>query len=258
MRRIHRWIAGLALAMVSITSHAEGSLISVPTRDGVNTTLFWEAAQNAQATVLLFPGGGGGFGKVEGGRATSSNFLVRSAPYFLAQGFNVAIFGRPDDAAELDFADRIGDKHLADIRKVLDDVKNRSSAPVWLIGTSRGTVSAAAAAIHLQGDIAGLVLTSSVVNYKKPGAVPKQNLAAIKVPVLVLHHAKDACIHCQPHEVPGILRGLKNAPVKKEIVVNGGENPTGDECGALHWHGFIGMEQEAVGIIAAWVRQPAP
>ncbi len=258
MRLVRRWIAVAALAAASLTVHAEGTLIRVPTRDGVNTTLYWEAAADATATVLLFPGGGGGFGKVEGGRATGNNFLVRSAQYFLDQGFNVAIFGRPDDTTELDYADRIADKHLADVRKVLDFVKTRSAMPVWLIGTSRGTVSATAAAIALQGDIEGLVLTSSVVNYRKPGAVPKQNLAAIKVPVLVLHHGKDACAQCQPHEVPGILRGLKNAPVKKQIIVDGGADPTGDECGALHWHGFIGMEREAVGIISAWIRQPAP
>ena len=44
-------------------------------------------------TVLLFPGGGGVFGKVEDGRATSNNFLVRSMSYFSANEFNVAIFG---------------------------------------------------------------------------------------------------------------------------------------------------------------------
>ena len=258
MRLVLRWIAVAALAAASITARADGTLIKVPTRDGVNTSLYWEEAVDAKATVLLFPGGGGGFGKVEEGRATGQNFLVRSARYFVGHGFNVAIFGRPDDATELDHADRIADPHLMDVRKVLDFVKTRSAAPVWLVGTSRGTVSATAAAIHLQGDIQGLVLTSSVVGYRKPGAVPKQNLSAIEVPVLVLHHSKDACIHCQPHEVPGILRGLKNAPVKKQIILDGGDNPSGDECAALHWHGFVGMEREAVGIISAWIKQPAP
>lgn len=104
--------------------------------------------------------------------------------------------------------------------------------------------------------MAGVVLTSSVVSYKKPGAVPKQELDRIKVPVLVLHHAKDACPWCQPHEVPPILRGLKNAPIKKEIMVSGGENPTGNVCEALHWHGFIGAEREAVDLIANWIKNP--
>ena len=125
-----------------------------------------------------------------------------------------------------------------------------------MVGTSRGTVSVTAAAIDMPDAMAGMVLTSSVVSYKKPGAVPKQDLERIKVPVLVLHHTKDACQWCLPHEVPAILRGLKNAQTKKEIMVNGGENPTGNACEALHWHGFIGMEREAVDLVANWIKAP--
>lgn len=57
--------------------------------------------------------------------------------------------------------------------------------------------------------IAGLVLTSSVVRYATPGAVPRQDLKAITLPVLV-YHAKDACKHCQASEAPNIIKGLSN------------------------------------------------
>lgn len=250
-----RWMV-VALAMGVPTAWAEGSLFRVPTRDGVTTTVFWERVPHAKATVLLFPGGGGGFGPVDAGRATGNNFLVRSAPFFVASGFNVAIFGRPSDSDDLDYADRISDAHLSDVREVLSFVKARSDAPVWLIGTSRGTVSATAAAIRLQGEVAGLVLSSSVVSYKKPGAIPTQDLAAIRVPVLVVHHARDACGVCAPHEVPAVLRGLKNAPVKKLAMVNGGAGPSGDPCSAFHWHGFVGVEREAIGLISDWLAKP--
>ena len=245
------------LATTAIAVHAEGTLFKIPTRNGVTTTLFWESAPDAKATVLLFPGGAGGFGKVEAGQATGLNFLVRSEPYFIANGFNVAIFGRPSDSQDLDYADRISETHMADVRKVLEFVKRQADAPVWIVGTSRGTISAAAAAINLPDAMTGVVLTSGVVSYKKPGAVPTQELDRIKVPVLVLHHAKDACPLCQPHEVPAILRGLKNVPMKKEIMVSGGDNPTGNICEALHWHGFIGMEREAVDLIANWIKAPS-
>jgi len=252
-----RLIAVLLLT-IGVAAHAEGTLFKVPTRPDIKTTLFWEPVDGAKATVFLFPGGGGGFGKIVDGKPTSNNFLVRSVPCFLANGFNVAIFGRPSDSEDLDYADRISDTHLLDIRAVLDYVKKQSPAPVWIVGTSRGTVSATAMAINMQDPaIAGLVLTSSVVNYKKPGAVLKQDLSAIKMPTLVLHHSKDACIHCQPHDVPAILRGLKNAPVKKLVFVDGGSNPTGDVCAGQHWHGFIGIEKEAADMISEWIKNPA-
>lgn len=246
----------IALTTLSVIACAEGTLFKVPTRPDVKTTLFWESVEGAKATVFLFPGGGGGFGSVDNGKATSNNFLVRAAQYFVANGFNVAIFGRPSDSDDLDYADRITDTHMTDVSKVLDFVKTKSAAPVWIVGTSRGTVSATAIAIHMQGDIAGLVLTSSVVNYKKPGAVPRQDLAAIKVPMLMLHHSKDACIHCRPDEVPSAFKGFRNAPVKRLVFVDGGSNPTGDVCAGQHWHGFIGMDREAVDLIADWIMNP--
>ena len=89
------------------------------------------------------------------------------------------------------------------------------------------------------------------------GVVPRQDLKAITLPVLVYHHAKDACKHCQASEAPFIIKGLTNAPIKKLMVVDGGANPTGDECAGQHWHGFIGMEHEAVDQIARWIKSPA-
>lgn len=253
MRR--RFLALILLAICA-AANAEGTLWKVPTRPDVKTTLFWESVEGAKATVFLFPGGAGGFGKLEAGKATSRNFLVRSAPYFIANGFNVAIFGRPNDM-ELGWVERTEPAHMTDVRAVLDFVKQKSSAPIWIVGTSRGTVSAAASAISIQDPaIAGLVLTSSVVKYDTPGTVPRQNLSTIKVPVLVYHHAKDGCKHCQAHETSAILKGLSNAPIKKLMIVDGGANPTGDVCAAQHWHGFIGMEKEAVDTISAWMKAP--
>ncbi|MEO5658558.1 MAG: alpha/beta hydrolase [Polaromonas sp.] len=248
----------MAIALGVQPAHA-GELVRVDSsRPNVRINVFWQPAESARATVLMFPGGGGGFGKIQNGWPGSDNFLVRTAPLWVKEGFNVAIFGRPSDLEQLSPEARTSDAHLQDIQATLDWVKKQSAAPVWIVGTSMGTISTTAALIKLDDpQIAGGVLTSSIVNFQVSGAVPKQALETIKRPVLVYHHQNDACKHCQPHEVPAILAGLKNAPIKKLMMVSGGANPSGPDCQALHWHGFIGMEPQAVADISAWIRKPA-
>jgi len=254
------WSA-LFLPPASALAAADGELLQVATRPGVAVPVFWHQRADAVATLVLLPGGAGGIGALDGdGWPGSRNFLVRSGKLFAQQGFNIAMVSRPSDVADMDFGFRVSDAHLQDLHQVLTQLKARSSAPLWLVGTSRGTVSATAAVIAERDPqlIAGLVLTSSVTSYRKQGAVPRQELEKIRIPVLVMHHEKDACSICQPQEVPAIMAGLKNAPVKKQILVNGGSNPSGNPCEAEHWHGYIGMESEAVELIANWIKQPRP
>jgi len=151
-----------------------------------------------------------------------------------------------------------GAEHMEDIRSVVRRLKAETGLPVWLVGTSMGTVSATAAAIALgPQELAGVVLTSSITGRQKPGAVPTQDLAAIRVPVLVMHHARDGCKLCVPAEAANITGWLTSAPARKFLLVDGGGGASGDPCEALHHHGYIGMEQEAVRRIADWIKNPA-
>lgn len=249
-------VAFLGCSMV-FAAQAADTILHIETRAGAKVPFYYMKRDGAVATVILLPGGGGGFGTPVDGQPTSRNFLVRARDYFADAGLNVAVMGRVSDKTDLDYSDRISDEHIQDIKKLVDHLKADASLPVWVVGTSRGTVSATAAAVKFGNtDLAGIVLTSSVVNYKKIGAVPTQDLASIKIPVLVVHHEHDACILCRPYEVPAVIKGLKNAPYKKLVMMNGGSDPTGDPCEAMHFHGFIGMEKEAVSIITDWIKKP--
>lgn len=179
----------------------------------------------------------GGISKLDGsGLPGGRNFLIRSGKLFAAHGFNLA--------------------------QVLRAIRQRSPAPIWLVGTSRGIISATTAAIAKRDSslVAGVVLTSSVTNFKWRGAVPRKALDLITVPapVLVMHHEQDACWVCRPQEAPLILKGLTHAPTKKLLMVNGGSGATGNPCETEHHHGYIGMVQEAVDLIANWVKHPVP
>lgn len=250
-----RALLAIALLAASPVAFAD-EILKLDTRPGVSVSVYTMKRDGAAATLVLLMGGGGNI-NLKGGIPRSNNFLVRTRDYFAAGGFNVAVVDRPSDH-ELDYDFRISPEHIQDLSRVVSHVKKDAGPPVWLVGTSRGTVSAAAAAIAFGNEeLAGMVLTSSVTS-KRTGALPTQKLDAIRIPVLILHHEKDACNVTRPSEVSLITRGLKNAPLKKQTMVSGGANPHGDPCEAMHWHGFIGMEKEAVDIIAAWIKNPKP
>lgn len=254
----------LSLLVTNVPASAEsivvGDVQRIATRDEVSVPIYAYWRSDAVATVVLFSGGGGGYGKIGvDGWPASTNFLVRTGKRWASHPFNVVMVGRPSDGIDLALGSvRTGEKHASDNLAVLKAIRSKSALPIWVVGTSMGTISAAAAAIRdRERLISGVVLTSSVVAYRIPGAVPTQELERIQVPTLVFHHERDACWSCLAHEARNIVGELKNAPIKKAIFVNGGSNPTGDPCEPMHYHGYAGMADEAVDLLAAWIIKPA-
>ncbi|HET7400585.1 MAG TPA: hypothetical protein VFJ62_02360, partial [Usitatibacter sp.] len=250
---VARAAMALALLLAAAVAHGADRLVTLDTRPGVKVSYYWMERPGAPAVLLLLTGGPGGIG-YKNGAPTSENFLVRSRDRFAAAGYDVAIVGKPTDHEDLDLAFRASADHVADLKAVVERLRADTGKPVWLVGTSRGTTSAAAAAIALGDAIAGVVLTSSITQAKGPYAVEDLDLARIRVPVLVMHHKRDKCNATLPSDASLIADGLKNAPVKKLLMVDGGSGARGDPCEPWHWHGYVGMEREAVDAIVAFVK----
>jgi hypothetical protein len=248
-----RFLCTMAILLFAAAACAENDHVeSITTRPGTAVSFYYMKRESAKATLVLLAGGDGGI-DIEDGVPTSKNFLVRSRDYFAANGFNLAIIDKEDGLF------RGSSEHIEDVRRVAAYLRKDAKVPVWLVGTSRGTISATAVATVAGGDeLGGIVLTSSITS-REPGAVPFQKLDAVRVPVLVVHHEWDACKICDPREAEGIIRRLKNAPIKKIVYVKAGATPpSGNPCKALHYHGFIGVEKETADLISAWIKNPAP
>jgi pimeloyl-ACP methyl ester carboxylesterase len=257
MRRdFKRWVLICLAAWSCAMAWAEDKLITVPTRTGVSTTYWWMPRDDAVATVVLFSGGSGGIG-YKNGLPQSGNFLIRSRDEFAQAGLNVALMGNPDDNKKLTPQFRRSAEHGDDVRHVLQDIAIRSKAPVWLVGTSQGTLSAAASAAELGSTVSGVVLTSTVTGQQAGGSVNDIALEKITVPVLIFHHRQDSCRITPAYAAERLIKRLIVAPVKKYIEVDGGKDPFGDPCEAFHYHGFIGMESQAVQQITSWIKGPA-
>ena len=247
------------IAFVALSSAAEDRLVFADTRPGIRVGYWLMERPGASATVMLLPGGEGSIGAAKGQEPRSKNFLVRTREMFAAAGFNVAVIGKPSDKEDMDLAFRASKEHVEDLRVIAENLRTKLGKPVWLVGTSRGSVSAAAAGAALDPPtIAGIVMTSSVTYSRAGPAVPTLALMDVRVPALVMHHKRDACKDCDPREAHLITERLTGAPVKKLLLVEGGGDPTGPVCEPMHYHGYVGMEAEAVKMISDWIKNPAP
>ncbi len=246
----------LVLVMASghslLSAQTTEKMVTLESRESIKISYWWMPNQNAKATVLLLSGGEGGMGYKDG-QPRNGNFLIRSRELFYRNDLNVAILGNPTDKPRLDHQWRVSAQHAQDVSAVIDSIKGISKVPLWLVGTSNGTISATALGIALQEKVQGLVLTASVLTWKIPQAVPRQDVGKISAPVLFYHHKEDSCAGTLAYELKGTFDRFINAKQKKMMVVTGGENPQGDPCQAFHWHGFIGMETQAVNDIASWI-----
>ncbi len=145
-------------------------------------------------------------------------------------------------------------EHAADLKAVIAWLRENAKAPVWLVGTSRGTQSAAYVATELSGPEGpdGVVLTSTILTDDKGRPVPAMALEKIRVPVLVVHHEQDGCSLCAFSEMPALMAKLVNTPRSQLLSFKGGQSK-GDPCEAFAHHGFNGLEPEVVQQVVAWV-----
>lgn len=137
----------------------------------------------------------------------------------------------------------------------------RIKGPVWIIVTSRGTISAANAVARGGRDGAdGLVLTSSLaaaIDMQHSSLERDVDLTHIRVPTLFVGHARDSCRYTEVRDVPMIARKLVNAPKVETRIFEGGDSK-GDPCEAFSHHGYFGIEDEVVDAITIWLKANAP
>jgi pimeloyl-ACP methyl ester carboxylesterase len=254
-------IAGLlgALALASVAPARAGEdLIQLPTRPGV-TQPFWLMTPPGQrvASVILFTGGNGILGSAHRPVLRGRNFLIRSRDKFAAAGFLVASVDAPSDHPEGLDGFRASAEEAQDIAAVIAYLRQKAPVPVWLVGTSMGTISAANVAARLKsGGPDGLVLTSSIVapNRRTAPIDASVDVAAITVPTLFVHNKEDACVICPFDRVPSLMARFTHAAKRELVAVSGGEPPQSEPCDALSRHGYLGIEDEVVNDIARWIK----
>jgi hypothetical protein len=257
-------------------SNAEGKrLITLRSNNGITQKFILVVPENPIGIVILFPGGDGrlkisnllGSPSING---LDANFLVRTYRKFARHNFIVAMVDCPDELYKphgLTYALRGGPQHKWGVGATIDYCKQIANVPVWLIGTSAGTISVANLGISLRNKVDGLVFTSSVTDMTRnesmshfKNGIIDYPLFMIEDPVFIAAHAGDACANTPPSKANMLKAKLVNSP---EIVVKiySGGNPAGagsNICAGRHYHGFYGMEGTVINDIAQFIKAHLP
>lgn len=234
--------------------HAE-EIIQLPSANGATLPYLLSAdlpaaGGTAKTAAILFNGGEGVIGLSEKGiPQPGANFLVRTRSLFVARGIPVALIDVPSDSRGMSDRFRMSQRHFDDIAAVADDLQKRfPGTRLFLIGTSRGTVSAAYAGAALGSRLAGVVLTSSLFNSTRDGSgLAGFDFSDIKVPLLFVHHVDDACRFTPYHAARSLS---EKYPL---ISVKGGKEARSGPCDPFHAHGYFGKEEATVNAIADWM-----
>jgi hypothetical protein len=224
---------------------------AINTREEVKISFIKNTPSNGiRAAAILFAGGDGDIDiDVENKTAGSSNFLVRSRGLFAKYGFLTLT---PDLPSDMDGVknDRGNTDYRTDISFLVKEIRKQTSKPIWLVGTSRGSITVSYHAAAL--DIQGVALTATVTTGRHD-TVFSGYLDKIKVPALIVHHENDQCVSSPAEGVKELMAALINSPKKKLLLFREGESGGSNDCGPISPHGFLGIENKVVGTMSWWM-----
>jgi hypothetical protein len=217
-------------------------------------------AHEGRASVVLMTGGDGLLTLDATGTITTStgNFLIRSADLFLRHGLNVMMAdATPAHPGGLTQAIRLSATHAAELQGFISAAVSRWSKPVWVVGTSNGSISGVTAA-GFQPALAGLkgVVLTSPVTVLNAANQPTFNLyvSRITVPTQVVWHQDDHCTFSPPAGSAALFAAIPSAEKASRMFENGHSVAT-DPCGAFSEHGYAGIEERVVRRIADFVHR---
>ena len=242
----------LALIGLALPLSAQNFATDIPLLSGGSERVLFAAPAAPRAILIMFPGGAGTIEISANRTTTNRNFLVRTLPLWVAQGFAVEIVGSPNGAPLL--GQRHTPAYVAAIGRAVDFARSRANVPIWLLGTSQGSTAAANGAAHLGGQIAGVVLSSSVTRPNRSGeTVFDSDPGSIAVPALIVANQGDTCRVTPPSDAPSVAAALARSP-RKEVIIVASDQIQSDACEAMSPHGYLGIEPAVVQRISDWIR----
>jgi hypothetical protein len=231
-------------------------VLNVPVGGHELQRILYAAPTHARRAIVMLPGGSGDVGlERSADMRHNENFVIRSRALWVARGYVVII---PDALEHEDMRGvRSSPGYAAVVDALVDLAHTRiTDGPVFLLGTSQGSIAAMSGAAHARpGQLAGVVLTESVSRLGgSRETVFDADPAGVHVPALVVANRADACNVAPPADAPKIASSMRNSPGVRVLYVSGGITRSRNACQALTPHGYYGIEQQVVAQIVDWMQ----
>lgn len=244
-------LASLAIAVLALGA-ARAETLTLQPRPGVTLEMRLAKPDKARAAVLLLEGGSGRLDKAAAG------FVTANLKAFAEHGLFAGLLDAPSDQTAwrggMDPKFRLSPEHLTDIDAAVAALQQQSGLPVWIVGISLGTRSAAHYAVKRRQAIAGLVLLSSYTRPKGGKSVTDMGLGKLTVPVLAIAHRDDSCPRTPPAAAQAIADAATASPNAKALYFTGGRATGKDPCVPLSHHTFNGIQDKVVDAIADFIK----
>ncbi|MDI4236746.1 alpha/beta fold hydrolase [Bradyrhizobium sp. Arg237L] len=235
---------------------APALVVELRLHSGMRQRLLYISPPKPLAAIVMLPGGGGNIGIESNGDVRhGDNFVVRSRELWVQRGYAVVI---PDTTAHANLRrDRSTPEYGRIVVELADFARSQAGVPVFLLGTSQGSIAAVNGAAHAPGgDVSGLVLTESVSRMGKSGeTVFSAEPENVRVPVLIVANRSDRCNVAAPGDAPRIAAAMSHSPEVQVRFVSGGISRSRRACGSLSPHGYYGIETRVVDLIARWISE---
>jgi hypothetical protein len=266
LQRAEVSIAFAVFAVLATLAQAEEIVVDLQTRAGVTQRFIYVASESTpKAAAVLLAGGHGSIKIFPNGTLGwgDRGFLVRTRGLLAQQGIAVAVLDAPSDKRSGLGGFRHTAEHAADIGAALAWMRQKTGVPVWLIGHSRGTESAASAALSLGAAPSGpdgLILAAPILTesaFVTGKAVTHFPVERLRVPLLVLHHEADSCSVTLPRDLPLLVSKVAETPIRKSFVSLTGGSAKGGPCEHESHHGFGGIDLPGVQAMSEFILRSA-
>jgi dienelactone hydrolase len=212
--------------------------------------------KNITAILLVIPGGNGMINlKTQGGKIRhdlNNNLFIRSTTMLHERAIGLAMPDVPSDRDKgINVTFRKGREHSADLMAALKELRTRyPKAKIYLASSGSGGISALFAAGNIGRDLDGIILAGVDSNQ-----VHAYDHSAVKIPVLMLHHAADSCDSSPFIEAKEVADRYSFT-----LIPFSGGAPDKDKNPCLFQtkHGLFSLDGKAVETIGGWIAGQKP